>query len=74
MYPPLDACFHTSHQLLFPALYLRLLTRHPQDTLRHESGPGFTHPDRPDPWMLVQCDQTAAHYGTVGGPWGPPVV
>ena len=30
-------------------------------------------PDRSDPWMLVQCDQPAAHHGAVSGPWGTPI-
>ena len=55
MYPSLDACFHPSHQLLVYTGGLGLLPRHPQDALRHEFLPRFSHPDWPDPWLPILC-------------------
>ena len=68
MDPILNFLFYSSGQLLSPAGGLGLLPHHPHDALRHQTPPSFTHPNQPDPWILVQCDQPAAYQCLVGGP------
>ena len=46
---------------------------HLQKTRRHHAYPCIPHPNRPDPWLLVQRDQPVAHECPIGGPRGPPI-
>ena len=68
MDPTLYSRFYSSGQLLCPTGGLGLLPRHPQYALFHQVLPSFTNPDWTNPWLLVQCNQPAAHYLSLGGP------
>ena len=72
VYPTLNTCFHPSHQIFSSTHRLFLLNRNTRDVLQHEVAPGLSHSDRPDPWLLVQCDNPTSHKRTVVSPWGTP--
>ena len=74
MDPPLNARFNFYSQILRSTGSLGLLTRYPQDALCHEEPPSFSHPNRPEPCLLIQCNQPANHQCTIGGPGGLPVL
>ena len=73
MDPPLYARFLSYGELLHSTGGLGLLPHHPLDALLHEVPPIFSCPDRPDPWLLVQCNQRAARQHTVGGQGREPI-
>ena len=73
MNPTLYSLFYSYGQLLHYTGSLGLLSRHPQDALRHEAPSSFSHPNRPEHWILVQCNQPATHQRSASGTGGPPV-
>ena len=73
MYPSLNTCFNLSRQMLGSTCVIYFLSNDTQDVLHHESVPGLSHPNRPDPWLLIQCNHWPAHHFTVGSTRGPPV-
>ena len=73
MYAALYPQFHSPGQLVYPTGGLCCLPCHPKHALRHQPSPGFSHVDRSDPWLLVQCDQPADHHCAIGVPWGQPI-
>ena len=70
VYPPLDYRLHSSIQMLLPTGGLVLIPCHPQDALRHEAAPSFSHPNWLDAWRLIQCNKPATRQLTIGGPRG----
>ena len=67
MDPSLYARFYSSGQMICPAGGLNLLPRHPQYKLRHQAPSSFTNPNRPEPCLIVQCNQPAVHHHSVDG-------
>ena len=70
MYPPINARFHPSRQLLRPTCRIFFLPCHLQNALYHESAPYFIHRNRPDTWIFVQYNQSSTHQRLLGGPRG----
>ena len=64
---PLNYRSKSSIHLLHSTGNLGILTCHPQDELYYEVLPSFSNPNRPDPCLLIHCNQLATQQRTVGG-------